>query len=1480
MVIKKEAKTFIYSKTFVFKENSQDLQITLQPFCNDFLAEGQPISLSLELPYEFNLGTLVLYLDFDDDSLIDSTKLESGDLYPSDKLEFYVTSDGRLKSNLTGFYPNVPKSVILPLPIQSTSTTMKITGSIELSLGSSFVKVFNAEGSFTYSSTEIDFDTEDEKDVVSGASDSVTFKLDPDDYDLGSKTSEVARYLFILPKGFSFSNSGLAGIPGAYPDPSYSIALATKTIFESQENSFSLAVKVPWLESSEGQSLLFAVAVGSEFSDQSCYYSGKRSYSITAQKLVQSKFSPKESTAYSFGSTTALLEISFSFTGSIYEGSVISFELGSQWQKLNKVVSAKVLFGNEEISGEYSHSEWTSDKTLKAYTGGFIIRAVATLPVVSKQQQKSFEKFKGFEWVRVYYKTDVGSWISFQWAQSSDDLNHEVYTKFTYGNTAALASDAVISVFPDILNTYYAFLAVEFLAPFDIPKNSIISIIADFSQDEDLTLNTWCNFEVDSISLEGSNLTIIPSSPIPSSYKIKILKDNALTLLSPGFNEVYIVLEIDGNNVIDDQIKSSSKSGFQVYQTPRNKITSFSITPSIANSGYESLCRITLSITSEIAEKVLIHIKTNKEYNALAGPVYYSPDFPESAYLEGFIESTQKPIKCLTEHWVITCDAGMMFYQKTTGTFSIYLKNPKDVSYFSVYVTNYSNYHLTSPYRQSKYLPDSLTNSFTDHINLPYKSVQITQSGQTQTVLIEANLDMNLTSLSTLFITIPKPYDLVLSAKSLGNCSITYHTGKSIYNNPCEVDHSRVVFSLDKSISSSFILSPEYITTFKVAGLASPWNSLTKPKYIYENLKFNSYSLQFLISKAEKLSSSGFPESTIEFESFLNINSAFSGFYFNDLEELVVNEGEPLVVVPGSFTGMFSVGTKDKVLHAQSVKLKGTIRKGRSSERLSLRPDSLELKLDLPSQGFMAGCDSSVTLGFYYIDWEIEEDPFYPYHLYYRAPRPTLIEVNDDIEVKVEFVDEIIVQNSSFMYEYPLKIVYKDKVLNPFKYFEVLFYHEYKDLNISFYPEYIEFNNQDNAQLLGIMCENCKDGVIYNFEANIQGYVSSAFTLSDQFSFTFVSADPVGLNLTVDVDDVTSNSFVASINSDKQGKVNWYLVGQDNLNKSFNLESKNSEINTENSFTFDEQMSEYIDQINTIRQESLNYEDFSHKVSILGRSLYFYGWDIISPDKQKTLKFTQLIPDTTYTLFITGLNGNSSAAVQAIKTGSYPPHGIVSFEDYIPDQFLLRKILKLFKIEPERVKFTESVSRNLQQGQNCLILSSITSEVSGYDIVSSFSKSEMSQELGVTVTGIGKISQDMFEPAGWEAGPEWILELDYVVINFTSSVDGSVVCGVERSDHESNFSISSEQVRNGESSLGTDNFNRTYRMQVMKGFDSSILINFTDYELDVYQISCVTCNLYPVMPGCSEVKSKEYDRFALDDSYGRILVACLLWNLV
>ena len=995
VIIQKAATTYIYSKTFLFIENSQDLELTVLPFCNDFLAEGQPISISLNLPYEFTLGTLILYLDFDDSSLIDSTKLGPGDSYPSDNLEFYITSDSKLKAFITGFYPNMPKTFIFPLPIQTTSTTIQLTASLELSLGSTYVKVFSAQDSFTYSSTEKDFDIEDQKDVIGGVTDSITFKLDAGDYDGGDKTSEEARYLYILPNFFTLTTTLSTPIPGAYPNPSYSITLSTKTIFESQENSFSLSVQVPWLESSQDQNLLFAVAIGSKFKDQSCYYSGKRSYTITAPKLVQSKFSPKETKGYTFGSSTTVLEISFSFTGSIYKGSVISFVVGEQWRKISEVVIGKVLFGNEEILGEYEHLEWTSEETLKDFTGGFVLQAVVTLPVVSKEQQKNFEAFKGFEWVRVYYKSEIGSWVSFRWEQSDDDLKDEVYTKFTAGNTTVLASGAEVSVFPDILNTYYAFLAVEFETPFDIPKNSIISIIADFSQDEDLSLNTWCNFEVDSITLEGNNLTITPSSIIPSSSKLRILKDNALTLLSPGFNEVFIILEIDGINVIDDQAKPSSKSGFQVYQTPRNKITSFSITPSIANSGYENLCQITLSISSTIQEKVLIHIKTNKDYNSLAGPVYYSPESPESAYLEGFIESSQKYIKCLTEHWVITCDVGTMFYQKTTGTFSIYLKNPKDVSYFSVYVTNYSNYHLTSPYRQSKYLPDTLTTTFTDHINLSYKSVKVSQSGQIQNILIETRLDLNLTNLSILFITIPKPYDLVLSAKDLGNCSITYHTGKSIYNYPCEVDHSKVVFNLDKSIRASLILSSDYITTFKINGLSDPLIIVSKPKYLYENLRFNSYSLQFLISKAEKLSLSGFSESRIEFESFPNINSAFTGFYSNDLEELVVNAGEPLVVAPGSFTGMFKVDTKDKVLHAKSLKLRGSIRKSKTSERLVLRPDSLELKLDLASQEFMVGCDSSVTSGFYFIDWEIEEDPFYINQFYYRAPRPTLIEIND-----------------------------------------------------------------------------------------------------------------------------------------------------------------------------------------------------------------------------------------------------------------------------------------------------------------------------------------------------------------------------------------------------------------------------------------------------------------------------------------------------
>ena len=96
-------------------------------------------------------------------------------------------------------------------------------------------------------------------------------------------------------------------------------------------------------------------------------------------------------------------------------------------------------------------------------------------------------------------------------------------------------------------------------------------------------------------------------------------------------------------------------------------------------------------------------------------------------------------------------------------------------------------------------------------------------------------------------------------------------------------------------------------------------------------------------------------------KSYLNLNAAYIGFYSNPLENIVVNDGNLIKVISGTFSQPFFITVDNKLLSAKSLKLVPT------SDTLHFDKENYILTQEIPQTSFKIGCPVGTIQFLYYI---------------------------------------------------------------------------------------------------------------------------------------------------------------------------------------------------------------------------------------------------------------------------------------------------------------------------------------------------------------------------------------------------------------------------------------------------------------------------------------------------------------------------------
>ena len=1487
LVLEKSGSVYIYAQPFYVSANTNDLTLSLIPFCGNVFQPNLPLKVSVSLPYDYNIGSLLVSIYFDDD-LTSGNSLSEGDFYPSENLKTDLISNGGLRFNLTKLVKDSDNWFVIAYPYEMEG--LSATVSITLIKNSEEIEVFSNSASIS-SGTEILYMANSDADINVQETKGISFIVDPDDHDGTSLTSHTVRYAYGLPRGFSLEKGSMTLLGHDSQFYESRAAYGTTTISESSTATFSSQITAPWYAVEGLQTVIFAVAIGTDFSDDDCLYSIKQSYTVSSSLAMELKsFSPTSQKAYTYGKIYTYLNLKLTLPGFISPSSYIQFELGDDWKDLyiSDEFTSLTLSGTK-YSGEYSDSTWISETIETKITGTLELSVLVKLPEVTKDEVSTFDQYIGFNNVMVYYDGLLDSTPAiFQWVQVTHDTDSKTKTKFSAGSTISVNSEAEVYAFPDVVGTTSAFLSVIFTVNQDIPESSIILIDANLETDRSVSSNTWCSFGFQSVSISNGILTLVTDGLIEADSEIRILKESAFSFTQAGFWQVKVTVTVDDHNVIDDSDIPDDSQGFTVSTAPYVKLSQFSMIPGVTNAGTDSWYTIIATLNETLPYNTFIHLHLNKEFNSVSGPSYTFEDLPTQNFVEAqFTDGSF--LVCENFNWIISCELGEI--ESLSLYFRIKLNTPASTGYSYVYFTNETGDVTVKPYYQSNSDWYSYNTTYQNCVDVFYAYANMNEenNGFTHDVLLYFASDLELQVNSVFVVDFPEPYDLDMTSVSNTKCQIIYQNSSTleetvIYSSsPCSIDGNSVLLPAGLD---SFSLSWLNWTIISIQGILTPSIGFSRSPFIYD-LSTSDYSTRnFRIALASMKSQSSLTQLTINYVSFDNIQSAFAEFASNSLERIQINSGQTLTVAAGTYSGLFQLSTESKKMNSKKIIITGVPRD--SSIQLS-NDGTYTLTSSEPSTSFWIGVASGTATGFYYIDWTIEETA-YGDLLYLSAP-PSLVEIDSSLKYQLDLDYSIIVPPGFYSMPYPISIQSSKLSVSPFEYIELSFYHEL-NFSISFYPTSVKISSEETFKTFQIYCDGCETGSVYLFKAEVSGPDSQTFELGTELEFRFDYPYEQVATVQAAVNEVTSSSFEIELYSDSMALVTWCLIGEDFYDDLY--VSEDYLINNVYSYgfgggsygSFESQMTNHSDYLFELLESAESYAEFRDLAVMYSRSLYFNGQDVILESETKTIaSFDQLTPNTKYYFYayVDNYSGYTSVSIELeVTTEQIPSHAYVALEDFISTSDIESTMSELLHIDSKRILTSGFNGRRLQVSQSFVVLASVTESQSGYDLLNTYSQDELGTALGTKITGLSEMSPEDYDDGAWadEPGWEWDSDSRLLSINFSSTADGYLYCEIEANVTGNYSELTSEQVFVKLDRDNLPNEDNWHSLQIDAYSNSSHTFNMTDYELGDYVTSCIVCNDYPLSPSCSDVQNFTFSIEEDSNSFSCLLLGFISYTLI
>ncbi|OMJ71730.1 hypothetical protein SteCoe_29974 [Stentor coeruleus] len=1457
---------YIFSKPIFFHPNNP-FYYDLRVFCTDVRLDGLPIQIYIQFSFDYKISNS-LYLDIEFTNVqIDNdlgSGLESGSEYPSDKennpILIYNESGNphlvfEFNSEISKYYDftlAVPFPAVPSYEKLSSIYTLKTTyDNLEYILWKANVESDSPITESVGTERNYDLPSINAQSVISDLS----FYAVASNY--------ICLPLAIVTSSHLFINDALIKIDDMNIDNlifftskdfafTYSSAYSPSYCLTPSSNIHISSVHAPWFSKNSKINVLYGGYNLNDICDNYNYYTISTNY-LSFDSFT---YTPKFDTGYSFVHQTIHLTFSLRFTGTIHEGSIINIYLDTSGFSFSQA-SYKIYVESNSGSGFINDSkisfnivQSTSDNTI------FIdINSVIPPSITDYDVQYQHNIYKAFNYVDVTFNDN----ICYRW-NTYDDPDNFASTVFSASNIYSAVSDASFNIFPLIQGAVDVYFETYFESPYILPAETYITISGEyFNDDPNIISNTWFHQGFYDVSIIQGNLVIKTLSPIQAMTKIHIIKDLAFSIAKTQTetHPFKIQVEYNGFLFIDDtnvlhQILPVSKS-------INIDITSIIATVSISNYGNKSWHKFTIIIPTEITEDSIIIFDVPKEYDAIPENIIIFNSLPLVNFINA--KSSHGEILCYAYHWIIIC-SNINVLSKEPFSIDLFIKNPSVSSVFwNVYIFN-DKFWIANPYYDVKI-------KFTD---IPEKNIDLYYANRTDTdidiisdIVLSAYINDIFEVNSIIYVEFPKPYDLGSLNRDIINCYVltydSYGNEKIVSSNTnCYVSNNVVEFIIDKKID----ISGEVLTHFVLNGINNPLEGLSRLDFfIEEYMQYNYWAEKFTLY-AVNTNTYDKVSVTVTSQSFKNLNAAYTGFNKISIERLVVNKGNNIELVLGTYSSWISVGSDSIKSSIISISASNFIING----PLYFSNDgTYTITNSNPTTFFKIGCSLDTSKGVYYISWiKNYENGFWGETNFYKSPELTIVEV---IMRSFNILNGKALKISPTGLSFPIELRI-DNGISPFSELEIIFKMEDDSSKIiSFSPTV--FKPGENKIYFTINCQNCNNGDSFYINPSISEIYTNIFTIKNKILLNFEPQYENAAIASAYLEVLSQTEITVKFSSNNWAIATWALM----TDLVYNYVEKSREIDyikqrvkqivgDNENLTLEEQELAYKNHPYYI--DIADWEEFSLYIFYERSFAYFTCQNLIKNSTNQVIHtFSSLIAETTYHLvaYFDNLSGQSPVFNETSATTLSLNNPIIMIIDYINDTHIDNEKINsvfanLLHIVGNRLKTKKIITtrRILAKSSETIILPDITSNINLYDLVNFYSGYYIDAfaKEGLLIKEIS-YSEFIYDQT-YFFNYSWSINTNNITFEFEIATNGLVCCEYEY-DVDINYYLSSQFIFFGLDRYANDNSENTICLSVVTGKNQWFEFQFNDYSASdlVWEKITWTCAAYndkPILPECFE----------------------------
>jgi hypothetical protein len=1442
---------YVYSAPWYIRAGQDISTVDFQLLCSDVAEIGMPGKLTITPNYDldFNGYSLLIevvtnldYADFSNNYT--SIEFIGQDI---DSAEINDDSDG-FSFELDSLTEGDAFELNFPLPV--------VAGSVEVTVTISVVDSNNDTLSYVLSTETMQTVTVTDALTSNSSYANITANDDNDEtivFDLTYLGSTNHMYALIY-----------GGDYIEIVDTSFIVGDYQIVIGDDDAKSFSFDIVNPWYDVAN-ETVTFIVAAGTVYNSTGCSAYETYEYNYwTGESATFSdvSYEPTEEDGYTFENPEVEIKLTLEVDGAIYNGAEIVVELGSEWGTDGVW---KVTLDGEELDGVVVSRTWTlAELDFESGENPTLVISVSGLTRPDVDADESVGTvYDGFVSVTVTYAEGDGpSWV-FATVDSADVEDFK--TTFTgIANDALAIDDEEAWIFPNLIGSELVYFGLTFSTDIDLASGDQIEISGvTFETDSDAELNTWCTIGFSSASITANNLVVTLNQALESGETITIIKDLAFT---PTADDSEVTVTVVRGN--DDIV-----TGTVEFETQAESATAtIAIDTSNKNPGFSSVHTFTVTVDTALEAGSCILFDASADYNIALGEVYMFEDYGFDMFLwaeDGYFYEVK--------HWVLEYVTSQDYDAGSEIVFEVEVQNPQSSGSWKVYVTDVNMTFIAS--KSSDTI--SFDSVLDDTIDLYFVSADFSSDAQTHDLLLEAFVDVTTVANGNFYVMFPAPYDLDFDNSGTVPCSISYGDAEiALSTSSCPVSDNTVLFTV---ANAQEITSDSWVY-FTVNDLVSPKWGFEIDAEVYEYEEFSAYTGRFCVGY-------GNAESDISDLSFDNVNGAYLGFEVVLLSTFSINNGETIVITPGTYSGVFTIVPKNyddgvlsesTVLFTESVTLSAEIGFYDVEGDIELS-DEATYSLDFynPSAEFWIGAAADCPEGMYYIKWTVDESNYGSSEKVYASSLKTKLEVSKALtyEINIDFEGAFYVPPSGYSFPYMVSISSDVRTVSPYEEIKFTLTAGNESSPVVFYPSNeIVFEAFETFTYIYASCKDCSDGEIFDVEVEASEN-SGAFVFED---FSIEVGSPyeaeAEFSLYYDEDSLTPSGFEVLIDSDSWAVVTWCIVSFEIYNETIvqyeYLLDNTATLGSIDSEKWD--IEDYIEDYNTkillAFDDYDTYEEIAFEIIRLGKNIYFVGQQLIKDTTGQTLfDFSDLLVfESGYSIwaYVDNYWGGESKPnnyVDITTLSKFNPSRLSLSGDIDEDNIKLQ-LSQLLDMTQYQILIDSSSRRRLGEATVTLV-SDVRDSKSPKSKVEAVGTETLTEKLGVGVQDLGEWTVP--ESIDWDE-PIWNEEDDGIIsINFTSPYDGHIYCVVEANLTLSG-SYDSDNIRVGVDRDGDEAY-VVYSNKTDSYESYEKVFDFTASGYGNYDIACVACDTYPLTPACTSVSNYTYE-YAEDSSDSMALV--------